>query len=174
MAKYRQKRRRWTLFLILAIFFGGLAFAVTPIIIQAYSVPHMRGYASEAPGGQFASLDWDLLVKGEWPRDGKPAMPEPVRSLDGKPVTIKGFALPLHEAGEAETLFLAKYPRGCYFCNPPGMADVVVVKVAGGRKVPLLNRPICAYGTFHAATGSEDDEGLYVVTDATLLIKRGF
>jgi hypothetical protein len=162
------------MFFILAILLAGIGFALGPTIIEAYSVPHVQGYANEAPQGQFASLDWGLMAKGDWPQDSKPVMPEAVLALHGQPVTIKGFALPLHEAGEAETLFLAKYPRGCYFCNPPGIADVVVVKVAGERKVPLLNRPVCVYGTFHAATGSDDDEGLYTIADATLVIKRGF
>ena len=174
MARSRQQQRRLTMFFILAIVLTGLGFAIGPTVIEAYSVPHVQGYATEVPHGQFASLDWGLLAKVDWPRDSKPVMPEPVRALHGQPVTIKGFALPLHEAGEAETLFLAKYPCGCYFCNPPGIADVVVVKVTGGRKVPLLNRPVCVYGTFHAATGSEDDEGLYAITDAVLVIKRGF
>ena len=170
----RQQRRRWTMFFILVILLGGIGITVGPTFIEAYSVPHVQGYATKAPAGHFTSVDWNLLAQGDWPRNSKPVMPDRLRVLDGQSVTIKGFALPLHEAGEAETLFLAKYPRGCYFCNPPGIADVVVVKVAGKRKVPLLNRPICVYGTFQAAKGSDDDEGLYAVTDAELVIKRGF
>ncbi|MHB9129661.1 MAG: DUF3299 domain-containing protein [Armatimonadota bacterium] len=174
MATTWQQRRRRTMLLVLAVILGVIGFAMGPMLIEAYSVPHVQGYATDAPPGHFAPLDWDLLAQGDWSRDSVPVVPQRLRTLDNTPVMIKGFALPLHEAGEADTLFLAKYPRGCYFCNPPGIAEIAIVKVAGGKKVPLLNRPICVYGTFQAATGSEDDEGLYTISDAVLVIKRGF
>lgn len=174
MAATWQQRRRRTMLIVLAIILIAIGFAVGPTVIDAYSVPHVQGYATAAPPGSYRPLDWDLLAQGDWARDSQPVMPESLRALDEKPVTLKGFALPLHDAGEADTLFLAKYPRGCYFCNPPGIAEIVIVKVADRKKVPLLNRPVCVYGTFQAATGSDDDEGLYTVTDAVLVIKRGF
>jgi len=174
MAATWQQRRRRTMLLVLAVILIAIGFAVGPTVIEAYSVPHVQGYDTAAPQGNFSPLDWDLLAQGDWPRDSQPIMPEQLRTLDEKPVMLKGFALPLHDIGEASTLFVAKFPRGCYFCNPPSIAEIVVVKVADGKKVPLLNRPICVYGTFHAATGSDDDEGLYTVTGAILVIKRGF
>lgn len=172
MATFRQKRRLARGILAL-LFVGVIGFLVGPTVIAAYSVPNVEGYLKAAPPGAYTPLSWDGLSKGKWPNNSSPTVPGDIGACDGTLVFVKGFALPLHQAGEADTLFVAKYPRGCYFCNPPGIADVVIVKIAGSRKVPLLDRPVSAYGRLHVAAGSDDDEGLYTITDAVLVINRG-
>ena len=130
------------------------------------------GYASVAPQGDWHELAWANLYRGKWEQGHKPVLPDAVAAEVGKPVKLKGFLLPLHDAAESSEFFLAKSPGGCYFCNPPGVAEVVMVSIHGNHKLAPTDLPVNVYGKFSAATGGPDDQCLYVVKDATMAVAR--
>jgi hypothetical protein len=132
--------------------------------------PTPPGYASAAPPGEWAEMTWSSLFRGRWKEGQKPSVPDELKALAGKPARVKGFLLPLHEAAEGSQFFIAKSPGGCYFCNPPGVNEVVMVNVKGGQKLPQTNLPVTVFGTFQHATGSPDDQSLYVVNGAVLAV----
>ncbi len=167
-------RRRMTRLKVLALC-GLLALAFGRTLLQtvlAASRPLPPGYTDQVPPGEHAVLKWNELRQGKWERGQKPSIAPAIAALDGKRATARGFMLPLHEPGEASQFFLAPQPGGCYFCNPPGVADIVMFKTAGGMKTTVTQLPVNIYGTFHVATGAADDESLYVIEDAVLVVKR--
>jgi len=166
----RQQRRRGLAGVVIA---GALVVAFGKTALEAVfpeAGPVLPGYAQAPPPGEWADLPWGSLRSGSWEQGKKPRLTEDVAAQVGKPVRLKGFILPLHQAAEASEFFVAKNPGGCYFCNPPGVADVVMVCMAGGRKITPTDRPVYVYGKFRTATGSPDDQSLYVIRDALVSV----
>jgi hypothetical protein len=87
-------------------------------------------------------------------------------------VNLSGYLLPLHTPGVSSQFFIAEQPRGCYFCNPPGVAEVVQINIAGGKQLEPTDRPVQVYGTFKLASGAPSDSALYMINDATLVLAR--
>ncbi len=168
---FKQRRRRSNI--TVACILVGAAFIATAKalgflgILLPVSVP---GYLNKPPAGQFAELDWTLLQKGRWDEDTPPAPLPPIKALSGQQVTLRHcFMLPLHQGGEADEFFVAPKPRGCYFCFPPGVAEVVHVKMANGKKIQPIDRPVTVFGTFTAATGVADSY-LYSIDNAIMMV----
>jgi hypothetical protein len=115
------------------------------------------------------ALPWEQLRQGRWDMDKPPTIPASIAALSGHSVTISGYLLPLHGAEESADLFLAQRAGGCFFCNPPGIADVVLIHVAKGKQIPIVSNPVRVYGRFHSATDGGNDESLYIIQDATVV-----
>ncbi len=130
-----------------------------------------RGPA-EGPQGAFGELKWEDLHAGRWPPKGQPRVVPAVAELAGKPVHLRGFLLPLHQAAEASEFFLAAWPGSCPFCFPPSVSDVVVLVTPGGKKMPLTDLPVDVYGILKLATGGPNDDALYVIRDMTFVVSR--
>ena len=155
---FQQKRRR-------AITLG--------VIIAVISVAYVlikppAGYALRPPTGSYASIQWKALQAGQWRVKQKPVVVDAVRQLNGKPVVLKGFLIPLHTPSASSDFFFSERPRGCYFCNPPSISEVVQVTVHGGKEIPFTDLPVTVYGKLKVASGAPTDDMLYSIDDATL------
>ncbi len=151
-----------------------LVVALGPSLVKGVAKsrgPVQRGYAARSPEGTSAALKWNDLHRGQWPAKGTPRVVPAIGDLAGKTVHLKGFMLPLHQAQEASEFFLAASPGGCYFCSPPGVADVVMATTVGRKKMSITDQPVEAFGTLRLAAGSQD-QALYMIDDATFVIKR--
>ena len=94
-----------------------------------------------------------------------------MKPLVGKLATVRGFLLPLHP-GKAPEFFVAPKPRGCYFCYPPGISEVVKVNMSHDRKVDITDRPVEVYGKLRLAKDSTyREECLYYMDDAELVVR---
>jgi hypothetical protein len=139
---------------------------------QLVTGPTLPGYAKSAPAGQFTDIEWKILQQGRWKYGEKPVLIHQIVSLSGKPVHLKGFMLPFHEAGQSSQFFIAEKPRGCYFCNPPGEAEVVQVNIAGNKQLDLTDWPVSVYGILKVAEGKADDKILYLIDDVVIMAER--
>lgn len=168
MAIDRHTRRMRSLIigLIVVVLIGA---AAGPQLLAFVTAPKLSGYLQAAPDRPATSLDWEALHQATWANPGvsAPHIPASVVALDGKPVTLKGYLLPLHETGDSSQFFIAAKPRGCYFCNPPGVAEVTEIDIADGRAIAFTDFPVTVYGTLHVATGAKDAM-LYRISDASL------
>ncbi len=142
------------------------------ILTQLVIGPKLPGYASHAPAGQYIDLDWKILQEGRWKYGTKPIVNPQIAELSGKLVHLKGFMLPLHEAGLTSQFFVAGKPRGCYYCNPPGIAEIAQINTENGKKLNPTDWPVSIYGIFKVATGKPDDQMLYTVDNAVLVAER--
>jgi hypothetical protein len=167
----RRKKRLYGGIAICAVVLVVFGKTLTQTIVAA-SAPPPPGYVDAATMSGAPDLNWDELYKGRWERKQKPSVPQNVASMDGQAVRVKGFMLPLHEPGDASEFFLAKSPGGCYFCNPPGVSEVVTAETEGGKKMSPTQMPVYAYGRLHVATGGPDDKALYVIDHAVFAIAK--
>lgn len=165
---FQQRRKRAIIIGILcAIILFALAEGKT--ILLFINGPKIPGYATSAPAGKFIDLDWKAMQQGQWKYGNKPIVPQTVIALSQKQVHLKGFLLPLHTAGVSSQFFIACKPRGCYFCNPPGVAEVVQINMANGKQLDPTDWPVSVYGTLKVASGAPDDQMLYVINDAVMV-----
>jgi len=166
MALTRQERRSRVKVILIVVGVVGAFFA-----LQSNALLHRLppGYAAEPPPGHWESLNWEQLHKGTWRYGHPPVLPAEVAALDGKPASVRGFLLPLHTPGKSSQFFISDRPRGCYFCNPPGVAEVIELNLAGGRELSLYGGVVTAYGIFHVATGAASDRVLYWMDEVVLV-----
>lgn len=91
-------------------------------------------------------------------------LPAAVCALDGRPVCIHGFMLPLKmENGLAKEFLILRNTLACCFGVMPAPNEWVVVRMKGPGAVPLQDQPLKFYGTLHVGETYEDGQfsGLY-------------
>jgi len=166
LTRQRRQRRDATLGIIGVLVLAGIFLG--PALLHELIVPDMPGYVKKAPAGVFTAIDWRNMLKATWPSNGHPIVPDVVKAQEGKMVMVHGFMLPLHKPGVSSEFFVAQKPRGCYFCNPPGVSEVVKVHIAGDKQIAPTDWPVKAFGKFHSASSAQDDV-MYTIDDATLM-----
>ncbi len=57
-----------------------------------------------------------------------PKFPEDLKKLDGKPVTVEGYVVPVDKSGSSVALSANPY-AACFFCGKAGPASVMTVKL---------------------------------------------
>ena len=139
--------------------------------IPALMHPHQAGYEFKAPPGQFTPVNWSVVEQAQWVYGHPPVFPDNMPDLNGKQVVAEGFLLPLHNPGVASQFFVSDKPRGCYFCNPPGVAEVIQVNLAGGKQLNPVSGMVFCYGTLRVATGAKTDQVLYWMDNAVVVVK---
>lgn len=101
-------------------------------------------------------LDWELLrqTKGKVGKDTK--FPEELKPKAGTTVNLIGFMTPIDQFRDAEYFMLLPLPIQCYFCEAPPMRDVMLVRMAEGTKVNLVEEPVLISGELRLNEGSPD------------------
>ncbi|WP_448206235.1 DUF3299 domain-containing protein [Azospirillum sp. sgz302134] len=88
-----------------------------------------------------------------------PAFPTRVKALDGKPVTVRGFMVPLSDASSHTRFILAANPVGCPACQRPDPSSMLHVR----SHIPVreTTEPLTLTGTLRL----RPQEGLYYQLD---------
>jgi hypothetical protein len=77
-------------------------------------------------------------------------IPESVRALDDKEVSITGFMLPTKvDAGKATEFLLLKNQSMCCYGLTPNLNEYVSVRMAGSGVTPVMDRLITVTGKLH-------------------------
>jgi len=94
----------------------------------------------------------------------KPVFGEPVKALDGKEITIRGYIIPVEGYKDQTEFVFSAYPYSmCFFCGGAGPETVMEVKAR--ESVPYTADPITIKGTLHL--NADDINALmYKMTDA--------
>jgi hypothetical protein len=99
-------------------------------------------------------LDWSVLASYQY-KPGMEGLPEAVKALEGKRVTMRGFLMPLSEYDDIHEFDLVASHMTCCFGVPAGLEGMVLVRIASARGLPNTNEPIEVTGTFHARETTE-------------------
>ena len=114
--------------------------------------------APSAPGApkavSGAEVDWATLTAYEYQAELK-GLPDPVKALEGKTVTMRGFLMPLYEFDDIHEFVLVPNHMSCCFGMPAGINGQVQVKLSSARGLPNTNEPLEVKGTFHAVETKE-------------------
>jgi hypothetical protein len=91
-------------------------------------------------------------------------IPDEVRALDHKEISLRGFMLPMKLDGKLATEFLLLKNQGlCCYGNPPKITEWVNVRVNGKGVRPIMDEPVTVCGTFHVGDVRENGDllGIY-------------
>jgi hypothetical protein len=79
------------------------------------------------------ALPWSVLAQTAVDRQYRPTFAKYLRQLDGKQVTLSGYMQPLGEDLEVSAFMLIEYPVGCWYCEMPEIASIVLVELPAGK-----------------------------------------
>jgi hypothetical protein len=91
------------------------------------------------------------------------AVPDNIKALDGKKVSVPGFMLPLQvQEGRVTEFILLKNQMMCCYGKPPAINEWIHVKIPAGTK-PAMDQTITISGTLHVGEYKENNSllGLY-------------
>lgn len=84
-------------------------------------------------------------------------IPEPVKELNNKKVSLRGFMLPLKvEGGLVTELLIMKDQSMCCYGTTPRINEWVSVKMTKGGVKPLMDEPVTFLGTFKVGETREN------------------
>lgn len=129
---------------------------------------HSTARAAEYPVADFEALSAfvfrvpDVAVTNQAAVDEvEKQIPAAIKGLDGKKAAVRGFMLPIKDAGGKATEFLVmKNQMSCCFGGAMGATDFVTVKVPGKGVEMIMDEPVTIQGVLHV--GSIRDSGFIV------------
>jgi hypothetical protein len=111
--------------------------------------------AAQAPPG-FQSVGFNILSGYDWempdpldPTAKAPSnvIPASIKALDGKPVFLKGFMLPLDLDADGVTKFMLNASIDmCYFGAPVRLNDWIMITMKPGKKAKFTHLPTGVWG----------------------------
>jgi hypothetical protein len=79
------------------------------------------------------ALPWSVLAQTAIDRQYRPTFAKYLQELNGKQVTLSGYMQPLGEDLEVSAFMLIEYPVGCWYCEMPEIANIVLVELPAGK-----------------------------------------
>lgn len=118
-----------------------------------------------AIGDGVNAIPWALLAETQVPREFKPQFPKYLKELDGKQISLSGFMQPLGDDIEVNAFMLIEYPVGCWFCEVPDMASIVLVELPENKTASLTRGLVKVSGTLKL-NSTDPENFLYTISKA--------
>jgi hypothetical protein len=120
------------------------------IAVVLYGVFKSSGTGASASSGAYQETDWNMLRKLNYDTGEKPA---DLAALDGKPIKVPGFVVPLDDddTGLSEFL-LVPSPQACVHVPPPPPNQMILVRMKGGNAPKRSWGPVWIMGSLHIAS----------------------
>jgi hypothetical protein len=121
-----------------------------------------------APEDGSTVLAWSALKAYEYEK-GLRGLPDGIRALDGRRVTMAGFLLPLYEFHDIREFNLVSSHWSCCFGVPPGINGWVMVSLPPEHPgLRNTTEPIAVTGTFRVRERTEAGwvVAIYAIEDA--------
>jgi len=97
----------------------------------------------------------------------KPLFSKYLKTFQGKKISLKGYVIPVNEAGGKGTFMLSLLPFNvCYFCGAAGPETVIEVDTA--QRIKFTTKPITMEGLL-SLNDKDPDHHIYVLKSATLI-----
>ena len=143
------------------------------LLPATYSLLEQRAAAQKPAGGPavpaieagYDRLTFEVLKSWTYV-EGKTTFPSFIKALDGKPVEMIGYMMPLTEIDHIKEFLLVPSLWGCCYGQPPAINHIVAVKLTAGQTRKFYSGPIRIDGRFHVGETKQDGYlvSLYVLT----------
>jgi hypothetical protein len=127
------------------------AVAVPPVPDPEERKPHVR-----PPNGQVYELTIKQLGNFQYDVDHGGSVPEDVLKLNGAPVRLRGFMVPLTEADRVTEFALVPSLVACCFGQPPQIQHTIVVHLPKGQVVSYTQNEVMVEGPLHVEEKKDD------------------
>ena len=132
---------------------------------QAGAQKPTAGPADPAIEAGYDRLTFEVLKNWTYV-EGKSEFPKFIKALDGKPVEMLGYMMPLTEIDHIKEFLLVPSLWGCCYGQPPAVNHIIAVKMPAGQTAKFYSGPIRINGRFHVGETKQDGYvvSLYVLT----------
>jgi tetratricopeptide (TPR) repeat protein len=114
------------------------------------------------------AIPWSVVAETILDRDYRPTFGKYLKELDGKQVQLIGYMQPLGDDLEVAAFLFIEYPVGCWYCEMPGIANIVLVEQPAGKTRHLTRAAVRVTGVVRL--NSNDPENfLYTIKDAKIV-----
>jgi hypothetical protein len=110
-------------------------------------------------------LPWSVVNETTVERPFKPGFPRYLRELDGKTVELRGYMQPLGDDTDCAAFMLIEFPVGCWYCEMPEMAGIVLVEMPADKTQPY-NRGLLRITGRLTLNRNDPENFLYTVKQA--------
>lgn len=101
------------------------------------------------PLGTPTRITFNDLREYRFSRKANNPIPEKLKALQGKEVSLAGYMIPMSEALDVTEFMLVQMPFfGCCYSVPPEPNETVMVKMQKGKTTPYVYSPIRVTGLF--------------------------
>jgi hypothetical protein len=114
------------------------------------------------------ALPWSVLAETTLDRQFRPTFAKYLKELDGKRVSLTGYIQPFGDSLELSSFMLIEYPVGCWFCEMPEVAGIVLVELPKDKTVEYTREAVTVTGRL-ALNATDPENFLYSVTDAKVV-----
>jgi hypothetical protein len=120
------------------------------IAVVGYGIYKSSGKGGSKSSGAYQETDWNMLRKLDYETGERPA---DLAAIDGKPIKVPGFVVPLDDddTGLSEFL-LVPSPQACIHVPPPPPNQMIMVRMKGGTAPKRSWGPVWIMGTLHIAS----------------------
>jgi hypothetical protein len=141
-------------------------------------LPSLRAADEVLPVGfdQLASYEFTAPESEAKAAEAEKQIPDRIRELDAKQVTVTGFMLPVKmDAGLVTEFLLVKDPAMCCYGVMPKVTEWVVVKMVGKGVPPLMDVPVTFAGELKVGQLYEGGylTGLYLLKGERRIEQKG-
>jgi hypothetical protein len=110
-------------------------------------------------------LPWNAVVETVIDRPFKPRFPRYLQDLDGKQVELTGFMQPLGDDTECAAFMFIEFPVGCWYCEMPEMAGILLVELPPGKSLSFTRSPLRVTGQL-SLNHKDPENFLYTIKSA--------
>jgi hypothetical protein len=114
------------------------------------------------------SIPWSVVTETLLDHEYRPTFGKYLKELDGKRVELTGYMQPLGDDLEVSAFLLIEYPVGCWYCEMPGIANIILVEQPAGKTRQVTRSAVRITGTLHL-NANDPENFLYTVRDAKVV-----
>jgi hypothetical protein len=114
------------------------------------------------------AIPWSVVTETIIDHDYRPTFGKYLKELDGKRVELTGYMQPLGDDLEVAAFLLIEYPVGCWYCEMPGIANIILVEQPPGKTRHLTRGAVRVTGVLRL-NSSDPENFLYTIRDAKLV-----
>jgi hypothetical protein len=111
------------------------------------------------------ALPWSVLAQTALDRQYRPTFAKYLQELNGKQVTLAGYMQPLGEDLEVSAFMLIEYPVGCWYCEMPEIANIVLVEMPAGKSKTYTRGAVKVQGKL-TLNATDPENFLYTISKA--------
>jgi len=112
-------------------------------------------------------LPWAVVSDTAVDRRYRPTFAPYLKALDGKLVQLTGFLQPLGEELEGGAFLLIEYPVGCWFCETPPMANILLVELPKDKTFTYTRDLVRVEGRL-ILNATDPENFFYTIRDAAV------
>jgi hypothetical protein len=114
------------------------------------------------------TIPWSVVTETVLDREYRPTFGKYLKELDGKRVELAGYMQPLGDDLEVGAFLLIEYPVGCWYCEMPGLASIVLVEQPAGKTRHLTRGLVRVTGRLRL-NATDPENFLYTVREARVV-----